>query len=79
MRNSMKGFSLLEVIIAFVIVGIMSVSALPAFINMNKLSYKTEINLNLPLVGQSALNEQTTTTSIYQDLADTTTSVSETS
>jgi len=77
MRNSMKGFSLLEVIIAFVIVGIMSVSALPAFINMNKLSYKTEINLNLPLVGQSALNEQTTTTSIYQDLADTTTSVSE--
>lgn len=77
MRNSMKGFSLLEVIIAFVIVGIMSVSALPAFINMNKLSYKTEINLNLPSVGQSALNEQTTTTSIYQDLADTTTSVSE--
>jgi len=45
MRNSMKGFSLLEVIIAFVIVGIMSVSALPAFINMNKLSYKTEVSL----------------------------------
>jgi len=77
MRRNMKGFTLMEVVIAFVIVAILAAGTLPAFINMNKLSYKTEINLNLPSVGQSALNEQTTTTSIYQDLADTTTSVSE--
>lgn len=73
MRRNMKGFTLMEVVIAFVIVTILAAGTLPALSNMNKQSFQTEIDLNLPSVGQAALNGQVSATSLYQELADTTT------
>lgn len=73
MRRNMKGFTLMEVVIAFVIVAILAAGTLPALSNMNKQSFQTEIDLNLPSVGQAALNGQVSATSLYQELADTTT------
>jgi len=73
MRRKMKGFTLLEVVIALVIVAILAAGTLPALSNINKQSFQTEIDLNLPSVGQAALNGQVSATSLYQELADTTT------
>lgn len=74
MRRNMKGFTLMEVVIAFVIVTILAAGTLPALSNMNKQSFQTEIDLNLPSVGQAALNGQVSATSLYWELvADTTT------
>jgi len=72
MRRNMKGFTLMEVVIAFVIVTILAAGTLPALSNMNRQSFQTEIDLNLPSVGQAALNGQVSATSLYQELADTT-------
>jgi len=73
MRRNMKGFTLMEVVIAFVIVTILAAGTLPALSNMNRQSFQTEIDLNLPSVGQAALNGQSSATSLYADLTDTTT------
>lgn len=73
MRRNMKGFTLMEVVIAFVIVAVLAAGTLPAFSNINRQSFQTEIDLNLPSVGQAALNGQVSATSLYQELADTTT------
>jgi len=73
MRRKMKGFTLLEVVIALVIVAILAAGTLPALSNINKQSFQTEIDLNLPSVGQAALNGQSSATSLYADLTDTTT------
>jgi len=73
MRRNMKGFTLMEVVIAFVIVAILAAGTLPALSNLNKQSFQTEIDLNLPSVGQAALNGQSSATSLYADLTDTTT------
>jgi len=73
MRRNMKGFTLMEVVIAFVIVTILAAGTLPALSNMNRQSFQTEIDLNLPSVGQAALNGQVSATSLYADLTDTTT------
>jgi len=73
MRRNMKGFTLIEVVIAFVIVAVLAAGTLPALSNMNRQSFQTEIDLNLPSVGQAALNGQVSATSLYQELADTTT------
>jgi len=73
MRRNMKGFTLMEVVIAFVIVAVLAAGTLPALSNINRQSFQTEIDLNLPSVGQAALNGQVSATSLYQELADTTT------
>ncbi|WP_318534705.1 prepilin-type N-terminal cleavage/methylation domain-containing protein, partial [Acetomicrobium flavidum] len=73
MRRNMKGFTLMEVVIAFVIVAILAAGTLPALSNLNKQSFQTEIDLNLPSVSQAALNGQVSATSLYGELADTTT------
>lgn len=73
MRRNMKGFTLMEVVIAFVIVAILAAGTLPALSNLNKQSFQTEIDLNLPSVGQAALNGQVSATSLYGELADTNT------
>jgi len=73
MRRKMKGFTLLEVVIALVIVAILAAGTLPALSNLNKQSFQTEIDLNLPSVSQAALNGQVSATSLYGELADTTT------
>jgi len=73
MGRNMKGFTLMEVVIAFVIVAILAAGTLPALSNLNKQSFQTEIDLNLPSVGQAALNGQSSATSLYADLTDTTT------
>jgi len=73
MRRNMKGFTLMEVVIALVIVAILAAGTLPALSNINKQSFQTEIDLNLPSVGQAVLNGQESATSLYADLADTTT------
>jgi len=73
MRREMKGFTLMEVVIALVIVAILAAGTLPALSNINKQSFQTEIDLNLPSVGQAVLNGQESATSLYADLADTTT------
>jgi prepilin-type N-terminal cleavage/methylation domain-containing protein len=65
-----KGFTLIEVIIAFVIVAIMAAGTLPALSNITRQSFQSEINLNLPSVAQATLNGESSATSIYTMLAD---------